>query len=157
MKGKPKVQVWLYTEDGVELHCDSITSAAKETKDNVVTARNCLHNNRISIRGYLYSKVKLTPQEVLERFEQHQEKHPKKDTKTKERFNDNCKERIGSQEFAVNCSNRQITYVPRNRQSRVNLLKKLIWTKLEPHWMIIPTKVANIEKRAFTELLESLK
>lgn len=155
-KGKAKVKVWAYSEDGMAKQFDSITEAALQLSENPVTLRKAAIDGRITKKGYLYSFSKLLPSEVQKKFDVKEEKIRNQKKNQLQRENSDCKEFIGSQEFTVDCFNRQITYIPRTKKGKINLLKKLIWTKLEYHWMIIPTKIANIEKRAFQELLDSL-
>ena len=49
-----------------------------------------------------------------------------------------------------------ITYLPGRREDRVKLLKKLISIKLQDRWMIIPKKLATLERQAIMELIDSL-
>lgn len=158
-RGKPRVEVWVYGNDGMCRKFETITQCALEMQEHPVTIRQAAVDERITRKGYLYSFKQLTVNEVDNKFKQLEEKKAKmkKNQPKEERQNPECKEFIGSQEFTVDCFNRQVTYVPKTRQQRVNLLKKLIWAKLELHWLSIPTKVANLEKRAFQELLNSLE
>lgn len=157
-RGKAKVEVWAYGNDGMCRKFDSITEAALAMGENPVTLRLAANDGRITRKGFLYSFNQLTVNEVDKKFNAREKiiASYKKNQPKEERANPDCKEFIGSQEFTVDCSNRQITYIPRTKKGKINLLKKLIWTKLEYHWMTIPTKIANIEKRAFQELLDSL-
>lgn len=158
-RGKAPVEIWAFGNDGMCRKFDSITEAALTMGEHPVTIRQAANDCRITRKGYLYSFNQLTVNEADKKFKELEEKiaQMKKNQKKVERANPECKEFIGSQEFTVDCFNRQVTYIPSTRQGRVNLLKKLIWAKLEYHWMTIPTKVANLEKRAFQELLNSLE
>ena len=157
-RGKAKVEVWAYGNDGMCKKFSSITEAALAMGENPVTLRQAANDGRITRKGFLYSFNQLTVNEVDKKFEEREKIIAAyKKNQPKERANSDCKEFIGNQEFSVDCFDRQITYIPRNRKDRITLLKKLIWTKLEYHWMTIPTKLANIEKRAFQELLNSLE
>ena len=156
-RGKPRVEIWAYGNDGMCKKFNSITQASLELRENPATVKNAAKDERITRKGYLYSFNQLTVNEVLKKFEERDKKLANmKKNQVQERANSVCKEFIGSQEFIVNCYDRQITYIPKTRKDRITLLKKLIWAKLEDHWFSIPIKLANIEKRAFQELLDSL-
>lgn len=157
-RGKAKVEVWAYGNDGMCKKFDSITEAALAMGENPVTLRLAANDGRITRKGFLYSFNQLTVNEVDKKFNEREKiiASYKKNQPKEERANPDCKEFIGSQEFSVDCSNRQITYIPRNRKDKIKLLKKFIWTHLQDRWMYLPTKVANIEKRAYQELLDSL-
>ena len=157
-RGKPKIKVWAYGNDGMCKKFDSMNEAALAMGEHPATLRNAAVDGRITKKGYLYSFNQLTVNEVDEKFNAREKMIAsyKKNQPKEERANAVCKEFIGSQEFTVDCSNRQITYIPRNRKDRITLLKKLIWTHLQDRWMYLPTKVANIERRAYQELLDSL-
>ena len=157
-RGRPKVEIWAYGNDGMCRKFSSITEAALTMGEHPVTLRNAAVDGRITKKGYLYSFKQLTVNEVDSKFAEREKIIASyKKNQAEERANNDCKEIIGSQEFSVNCFDRQITYVPRNKKAKINLLKKLIWTHLQDRWMYIPTKVANIEKRAYQELLDSLQ
>ena len=74
-----------------------------------------------------------------------------------ERANSICKETIDQQEFEVNCDDREVFYLERSREARVNQLNAFIRKNLAPRWEVIPKMQANLEKRFVKEILESLK
>lgn len=158
-RGRPKVEIWAYGNDGMCKKFDSIYEAALAMGEHPVTLRKAAIDGRITRKGYLYSFKQLTVNEVDEKFNAREKMivSYKKNQPNEERANNDCKEIIGNQEFSVNCFDRQITYIPRNRKDKINLLKKFIWAHLQDRWMYLPTKVANIEKRAYQELLDSLQ
>ena len=156
-RGKPKVEIWAYGNDGMCKKFDSIYEAALAMGEHPATLRNAAVDERITKKGYLYSFTQLPVNEVDSKFAEREKIIASyKKNQPKERANNDCKEFIGNQEFSVNCFDRQITYIPRTKQGKINLLKKLIWTHLQDRWMYLPTKVANIERRAYQELLDSL-
>ena len=73
------------------------------------------------------------------------------------RANSVCKETIDHQEFEVNCDDREVFYLERSREARVNQLNAFIRKNLAPRWEVIPKMQANMEKRFVKEILESLK
>ena len=74
-----------------------------------------------------------------------------------ERANSICKEQIDNQEFEVDCDDRQVFFLERSREARVNQLYAFIRKNLQPRWEVIPKMQANLEKRFVKEILESLK
>ncbi len=155
-RGKEPVKIYFYTEDGTATEYESATQAALDNGESAVTVMNCLKDKRISRNGNLYSRQPLSPQEVQDRFDEFEAKHPKKE-KTKERFNNNCKEKIGNQEFAVDCSNHLVFHLERNRKARIEQLRQFITTKLHFHWMTEDRGLATLEKRFVQEILNSLQ
>lgn len=160
--GKPKITVYAYTEDGVATKFTSMADAVYALKVALPTIRKYAVSNTI-LKDYLLAFEPLQPKYVQEKFEEHEkhiaeeaERKLEKEKQKKQRSNDECKEIIGIQEFSVDCTNRQVTYIPRNRKEKVALLKKLIWATLSDRWYQIPQKIAVLEKRAFEELLYSL-
>lgn len=152
-RGKPRVKTYVYQEDGEELVFDSLSDAAAYTKENHMTVRGCAKDTRLSRKGFLYSKEKL-PQETVEKmFDERREETNKK----LERFNSNCKEFEGKYEYEVECSERLVTWIPRNRKEKVEQLRKMIYNGMQYRWMIVPKQVAALEKRAYKELLKSLE
>lgn len=73
------------------------------------------------------------------------------------RANSVCKEFIENQEFEVNCDDREVFFLERSREARVNQLNAFIRKNLAPRWEVIPKMQANMEKRFVKEILESLK
>ena len=125
-KGKAKVEVWAYGNDGMCRKFSSITEAALAMGENPVTLRLAANDGRITRKGFLYSFNQLTVNQVDSKFAEREKIIASyKKNQPKERANSDCKEFIGNQEFSVDCSNRQITYIPRNRKAKINLLKKL--------------------------------
>lgn len=160
--GKPKITVYAYTEDGVATKFKSLADAVYALKCGMPTIKKYAASNAI-IKDYLLAYEPLQPQYVQEKFEEHEkhiaeeaERKLEKAKQKKQRSNSECKEILGIQEFSVNCSDRQVTYIPRSRQERIKLLKNLIWATLSDRWYQIPQKIATLEKRAFEELLSSL-
>ena len=161
---KEKVKVWAYTEDGVGTQFKCIAEAASANQENPQTVRGCALQQRISTKTeYLYSFDELSPNEVQEKYDEFFNKYKSKQKKREQqekalqRSNGNCKENEGQFEYEVDCWNREVTFIPRNRQARIALLKKLIWTHMEHRWMLEPKPVAALEKRAYKELLRSLE
>ena len=157
---KPKKKVYIYTEDGSEELMDSIASAAYALRADKLTVSNFAREERVHPKKqFLAAFRKLSKAEVQTRYDEFNAKLEalkKTQKETKERSNSECKEIINQQEFSVNCSDRQVTYVPRNRKERIKLLKNLIWASNYNRWYQIPQKIAVLEKRAFEELLDSL-
>ena len=163
-RGKPKRTVYAYTEDGVAKQFECIAEAAVAAQENPQTIRACATQQRISTRTeYLYTFDELTPREVQDKYDEFFNKYKSKQKKREslekitQRSNGLCKENEGQFEYEVDCFDREVTYIPRNRQARINLLKNLIWTNMEDRWMRLPKAVAALEKRAYKELLRSLE
>ena len=157
LRGKPRVQVYAYGNDGMCRKFDSISQAALTMGEQPATLRNAAVDCRIARSGYLYSFKQLTVGEVTKKFEERDKKIASyKKNQPKERANTNCKEFIGSQEFEVDCFSRNIFHIEKNRQGRVKQLEMFLYHTLDDRWQKIPIKVANLERRFLKEILESL-
>ena len=47
-------------------------------------------------------------------------------------------------------------YIPANKESRKVLLKQIISKHLTPHWLQMPVKQADMERRMIRKLVDSL-
>ena len=54
-RGKPHIQVWAYSSDGTSKHYESITQAALNQEERLVTVRQAANDCRITRQGTLYS------------------------------------------------------------------------------------------------------
>ena len=157
-RGKPRVQVWVYGNDGLCRKFDSITEAALTMGENIVTLNQASKQGRITRKGYLYSTKQLTVNEVDKKFKELEEKQAKmKKNQPKQRANTNCKEFEDKFEYDVNCFDREVCYIPSSRQGKLNLLRNFIYSKLELQWMNKPRQLVALEKRFIRELLHSLE
>lgn len=158
LRGKPRVQVYAYGNDGMCRKFDSISQAALTMGEQPATLRNAAVDCRIARSGYLYSLKQLTVNEVTNKFEERDKKIASyKKNQPKERANTNCKEFEDKFEYDVDCFNREVTYIPKTKEGKLNLLRNFIYSKLELQWMSKPRQVVALEKRFVRELLHSLE
>lgn len=47
-------------------------------------------------------------------------------------------------------------YIPKNKEGRKTLLKQLISKHITPEWLKMPRKQADLERRMFRRLIDSL-
>lgn len=47
-------------------------------------------------------------------------------------------------------------YIPQNKEERRILLKQIISKQLTPHWLQMPKKLADMERRMIRKLVDSL-
>ena len=62
---------------------------------------------------------------------------------------------VDKQNYEVDCKSRNVTYIPRNKDEKKQLLKNLVFLKLSERWMKIPSNIATLERQTFKELIES--
>ena len=158
LRGKPRVQVYAYGNDGMCRKFDSISQAALTMGEQPATLRNAAVDERITRKGYLYSFKQLTVNEVDNKFKAKEEKIASyKKNQPKERANTNCKEFEDKFEYDVNCFDREVCYIPKTKEGKLNLLRNFIYSKLELQWERKPRQVVALEKRFIRELLHSLE
>lgn len=64
--------------------------------------------------------------------------------------------KCGKQEFEVDYKSKKISYIPRSRKEKIQLLKKMIWTTNDKRWLTIPKCQAELEKQCFKELINAI-
>ena len=157
-RGKPRVEVWAYGDDGMCRKFDSISQCALEIGEQPATLRNAAVDERITRKGYLFSFKQLTVNEVTKKFEERNKKIASyKKNQPKERANSNCKEFQDKFEYDVDCFCREVCYIPKTKEGKINLLRNFIYSKLELQWMRKPRQVVALEKRFIKEILHSLE
>lgn len=156
-RGKAPVEIWAYGNDGMCKKFGSITEAALAMGEHPVTLRQAANDGRITRKGYLYSFNQLTVGEVTKKFDEREKIIASyKKNQPKERANTNCKEFEDKFEYDVNCFDREVCYIPKTKEAKINLLRNFIYSKLELQWMNKPRQVVALEKRFVKEILNSL-
>lgn len=142
---KPKVPTWVYKNRKLIGQFNSIADAANHTKDTKTSAALIIYGkSKMSKRGYIYSRVPLSEEEI--------QKLP-----LYERHNNDCKEQLSpKQVITVDCTDRQVFFLERSREGRKKQLEQFITNHLEYRWMTCNQKVAKLEQRFVRELLDSL-
>lgn len=138
-RGRPRVPVYAYSKDGIKMHFDSIREAAQHFGEHKVTCRNCLMDERVSIKGFFYSKKDLTPQEVQEIYKKHEEKQ--------------LAPSQNKQEYFANYSE---FHLDRAKEDRKKALREFIYSKLNKRWLTCEKKIAEMEQKYLRVLIDSL-
>lgn len=144
---KKQIPIYVYNEEGVALHFDNIAKAADFTGDTPPTIAKRLCENKLSPRGYVYSKTELAPDELQKLFESNNKI---------QRANQICKETENGYEYSVDCDNRKVFFLERSKEDRKNQLKRFIYSRLQYHWMTAPKPQVALEKRFLKEIISSL-
>lgn len=63
---------------------------------------------------------------------------------------------IGKQAYEVDCKKGNVTYIPRNKEEKKQLLRQIVFLKLRDRWMKIPEKLATLERQTIRELIDSI-
>lgn len=146
---KRTVKTYVYKDKKLVATTNSVLEAAEYANTNSTTVSICANGSRRNtFNGWWFSYQPLSQDELDDIYTE-------KAKRTK-RSNDECKEREGSFEYAVDCDERQVTYIPRSRKAKVEQLRRLIWASNYRRWLSQPKKLAALERRAYKELLNSL-
>lgn len=63
---------------------------------------------------------------------------------------------IDKQTYEVDCVKGNVTYIPRSKDERKQMLKNIVFTKLSERWMKVPANVATLERQCIKELIDNL-
>lgn len=63
---------------------------------------------------------------------------------------------VDRQNYEVDCKKGNVTYIPRNKAEKKQLLRNLVFLKLHERWMKVPSSIATLERQTIRELIDSL-
>lgn len=138
------MNTYVYKDQTLLKQCKNQTEAAKvaqcaQTQVSIIMSGK---QNKPTANGYYFSSKELSKEEL--------------DNIYSLRYNQACKQKYNNYEYEVSCQNPLVTYIPKSRKDKLKQLQALIWATNYHHWQQIPKYQANLEKVAYTELIESL-
>lgn len=147
-----KTTVYLYQDRKYIGKFDSFIDAAKECGLTPTSIRTG-YNEQRTIKGRVFVSDKELTQEEIENIQIDGNAAKIKETK-KCRFKPSLSKDV---EYQVSWKQKDVCYLPRNREARVDLLKDFIYKKLWSRWTNINPKIATLEKQFVKELTDSLR
>ena len=146
-------EVYCYQHREYITKTESVKGAANLANTSTTTVNKIIKGTLDSTSdGWVFTTEPLTPEEM-----QHMpDSYRLKEKPNLTRIGKNCYKQVKKQLYDVPCKTGLVTYIPRNKEERVKMLKRLINAKLHYRWMTIPEKVATLEQQMFNELIDSL-
>ena len=130
----------------------SAQEAAALADTSVTTVRKIINGDLPSTRdGWVFTDEPLTPEEMKHMPDSWKEKIPLKRINKK-----TCRKEVRNQEYEVSCSDGLVTHIPRSKEERKQLLRAIVYTKLETRWKLIPETISTLERQTISELINSL-
>lgn len=149
---KKPIPVYCYQHKEFVAKAPSLQGAAIIADTSITSVRKIINQDIDCTRdGWVFSLEELTPEEMEHMPDSHQEKQKLT------RVGKQCRKDVENQSYEVSCNDGKVVYLPAARKDRITLLRKFIFTKLYDRWMILPKKVATLEKQMARELLDSLE
>ena len=147
---KDPIQIYAYSKDGNAYKFSSMAAAAQFTGDSPPTVAQRVNKRveKITPKGFIYTRKPLTQSELDELFD--------KDDSKLQRANDICKEKENGFEYEVDCRNRMVCWLPRSREGKLEMLKKFINERLKLHWMTCSKQQAALEHKFLKEVFDNL-
>lgn len=149
---KKPIPVYCYQHKEFVTKAPSLQGAAILADTSVTSVRKIINQDIDCTRdGWVFSLEELTPEEMEHMPDSHQEKQKLT------RVGKQCRKDVENQSYEVSCNDGKVLFLPAARKDRITLLRKFIYTKLHDRWMLIPHRVATLEKQMARELLDSLE
>ena len=153
---KKRTPIWIYHNQEFIGRYDTATEAAKRAGVTTCTVFNIAHG-RVKMactrQGFHFSLKPLTEEEI--------EQLPIMDTVKKTGYTRvdgrSCKQLVEDAVYEVPCQNRQVCYLGRSKQERLDNFKTFLFTKFRERWLIIDKRVATLERQYIREMLKSLE
>ena len=156
-KMKQGKRVFIYKDNEFVKETTSMLKAAMYAGVSQPTVATAIRNNKPTKKGWRFTteKVEFADEEVIEYNKQEEEIDERFPNY---RYVDKNKKRlfVGSQQYEVSSKDKLVTFIPVSKQERKNLLKTLIWKRLEKRWLTIDKRVSTLERQTFTELIDSI-
>lgn len=151
---KPKA-VYAYLNKEPIGRFNSIKEAAERTNLTSATVGNIARGKQkvSTSNGYYFSFKKLTQDEI--------EYIPMKENKEELEYvkvdGKSCRKVVDKCSYEVDCNNKQVCFFPRSKQAKIQDFKKFIYSKMYDRWMLIPQKVATLERVYINEFLNAME
>ena len=146
------IPVYIYHHQEYVARANSIKDAFHMTGVAQPTVRAILNGKCPCSRdGWVFALEELTPEEIEHMPDAWGERIP-----TKHMAGGGCKKEIENQSYDVDCKDEKVFQLPRNKEGRKAMLRNIIWTKLRERWLLLPNRVATLEKQCIRELIDSL-
>lgn len=148
---KPK-QTWCYQHKEFVKKTASAQEAAALADTSVTTVRKIINGDIPCTRdGWVFSEDELTQEEMKHMPDSWKEKVPLKRINGK-----SCRKEVRNQHYEVDCKNGSVIYIPRSKEEKKQMLRQIVFLKLHDRWMLIPEKVATLERQTISELIAAL-
>ena len=146
------IQVYVYHHKEFIAKANSIKEAAQMADTNQTTVRMILLGKCDCTRdGWVFTEEELTEEELKNCPDKWEEKQHLK------RINGStCRKEVENQSYSVDCKDGRVTFIPRSKEAKKALLRQIVFLKLHDRWMLIPEKVATLERQTISELIAAL-
>ena len=142
---KERIKIYLYDGKNFKKTYDSIAEAALDNEVSVTTAQKSSKSGKQTKNGLLFSRHKLSEEEIIALKE--------KNTEEKQEISLAIKDAI---DYDIG-NDKNVCYIPRRREEKIKVLSIYIGKHMRKVWDKMPTQVAKLHRTYIKELINSLQ